>query len=330
MGKLMTKHVKVVKWNKNNGEETFSKKGQVNSLKKKYMTIIDEKMMEEGQSLTKAQRDILGLLVYNTCVTGVQSISLDRLVEKSGYSRATVARAKKAIEELGIFAVGYLGDEYKGHYVFVLAVHNNYSKIMVELFNFEVNDNSCDNTNDNSSNSENPCGSKAEEGKTVPTLYTFNAFKQENNTKQASERIESEDPQENGRANRFMSENQRKFFHTIKSGDYHELIMDKASVIALRVEEEFKLTTALKAVIKLDTALKSYADESVKSVPALFEYYYNQVKQQVPRVSEKPKYEPNPNAIFYNWLEEDPGEKSAPNKPKYRRDELVTSPELPF
>ncbi|MCM3155620.1 hypothetical protein M3611_26875 [Priestia megaterium] len=174
-----TNHAQVVLFNSKNGEETFKDRKQVNSLKKHYIAIIEDQMAAEGVALTKAQKDILGLLVYNTCVTGVQSISLSKLVDKSGYSRATVARAKKAICELGFFSVGYLGDEQKGHYVFVLKAHKNHDRIMQFLFN----DNSCDNSNETSSKAETPCESKAEGQEKVPTFITLNTLNNSLNNK---------------------------------------------------------------------------------------------------------------------------------------------------
>lgn len=180
---LTTNHSKVVSFNSINGEETFKNKGQVNSLKKHYIAEIEDQMLTQGISLTKAQWDILGLLVYNTCVTGVQSISLPKLVDKSGYSRATVARAKKAICELGFFSVGYLGDEQKGHYVFVLKLHKNHDKIMQVLFN----ETSCETSNETSSKAETPCESKAEEQENVSTLYTLNTLNNSLNNKKENQ-----------------------------------------------------------------------------------------------------------------------------------------------
>jgi DNA-binding transcriptional regulator GbsR (MarR family) len=183
---LTTKIVKVHNFNKTNGEETFKNRGQVNSIKKGFMAQIEDQMVEEGLTLTKSHMDILGLLVYNTCVTGVQSISLSKLVEKSGYSRATVARAVKAIKATSFFAIGYLGNERKGHYVFVLKMHKNYGKIMFEIFN----ETSCDNSNDNSSNSEIPCGSKAEGQENIPTLSTLDTFNTSLKNKKENQSVE--------------------------------------------------------------------------------------------------------------------------------------------
>lgn len=179
---LITKHGKVIAYNKNNGEELFKSKGQVKALKKHYMDKIEEKLQENGMfldELSEAQRSILGFLVYNTAPTGIQTISVDTLVEKTGYSRSTVCRAKKAIVEIGIFKVGYLGNGQKGKYVFVLPIHKNYENIMLNIFGIDVknnNDMSCDTSNDTSSNSEIPCESKAEEPKQVSTLYTLNTL----------------------------------------------------------------------------------------------------------------------------------------------------------
>jgi DNA-binding MarR family transcriptional regulator len=309
---LTTNHAKVILFNSSNGEETFKNRGQVNSLKKHYIAQIEDQILIQGISLTKAQWDILGLLVYNTCVTGVQSISLSKLVDKSGYSRATVARAKKAICELGFFSVGYLGDEQKGHYVFVLKLHENHDRIMQALFNETSCETSCDNSNETSSNFETPCESKAEGEKKVSTLFTFNTLntlKQENNNKEsATKDLEDLDVQENlEERTEYMNDAQKKLYYSIKAGDFHSLINQEAYKIALRVGKDFNHLRAMKAVIKLDTALKSHAEE-LTSIPATFEYYFKIELEKAANVATAPIEEEQAPVTrqpipFFNWLD---------------------------
>ncbi|MGG1219401.1 hypothetical protein ABE236_18345 [Priestia endophytica] len=296
---VTTNHAQLTLFNSRNGEELFQNRSQVNSLKKKYITLIDEKMAEEGTRLTKAQKDILGLLVYNTCVTGVQSISLARLVDKSGYSRATVTRAKKAIVELGFFEVGYLGDEQKGHYVFVLKLHTNYKQVMQFLFN----ETSCEQSNETSSKAETPWESKAKGQENVPTLYTFNTLKQEKDNKESVTR-EIEDKED--KREEYMNAAQKKLFYKIKGGEYHSLIENDADRIALRVGKDFNMLKALKAVIKLDTALKAQtADDELTSIPSLFKDLFDKelMKAANPAPKAEVQQQPKVTIPFYNWLE---------------------------
>lgn len=301
----MTKYVQVRLFNSQQGEEKFRNKGQVNSLKKKHMEIIEEAMFDKGQRITKAHREILGFLVYNTCVTGVQSISLEKLIEKTGFSRRTVIRAKNAFDELDIFTIGYLGDEHKGHYVFVLNIHKNYAIAMEKLFEITTDTNS-DTNSDTSSKAETPWESKDEGQEIVSTLYTLNTLKQEKNNKQSfTQDLEEFAVQENlEERTEYMNESQQKLYHSIKAGEYHSLIITEASKIALRVGKEFDHVKAVKAIIKLDRALKSYAEE-LTSIPATFNYYFEQelTKASNPAPIEEVEEPVRTPIPFFNWLE---------------------------
>lgn len=322
MKNLTTKHGKVALYNKSNGESLFNNRGQVNSLKKHYMVKIEELLESKGMyldELSKAQQDILGLLVYNTAPTGIQTIGVSKLMEKTGYSRSTVLRAKKAISELGIFTVAYLGNEHKGKYVFILDVHKNFESIMLHFFGIDVkkaNETSCDTSNDTSSISEIPCESKAEEPKTVSTLSTLKPL----NTRDLINN---------------MSHEQANMVSKIKEAKRVKAIyVDNAEVIVSMLPKKYNdvQIEAIDRMIKnqftrvapeYDKAVKSYVvtmfNEEVKlienrnAVQANLENnkrvpFYDWLN--APSTSPAPSKEVNKgySGLFYNWLEEDGSE----------------------
>lgn len=193
----LASHNAVQLFNRTNGEELFKNPFQVRKLKQQYLKKIDQYIFEKGFNKIQGKAfEILSYLVYNTSVTGVQSISMGQIQAKIDCSRATVARAVKKFKEMGIFVVGYLNDNFKGHYVFALKLHENFEKVMGFVFGMwgkqeeqkgtnqqkedtasgnvvkNNNDTSVDTSNETSSNSQNPCGSKAEGEENVPTIYT--------------------------------------------------------------------------------------------------------------------------------------------------------------
>lgn len=279
---LTTYYVMLRKFNSINGEDQFKNRGQVNSLKKKYMSQIEAQLQEEGKSLTAAQRDIMGLLVYNTCVTGVQSISLARLVEKSGYSRATVARAKKAICELGIFVVGYLADEQKGHYVFVLKLHTNYRKVMAELFN----ETSCETSNETSSKAETPCESKDEEPKKASTLFTFNSL----NTRDLTNN---------------MSHEQNELVSKIKESNAKPVYKENAEIIASMLPKKLDDTQKQAFNRIVNNQMKRVAPQFDRAVKTYVVAMFNEEVTLLKDAAKTKAILDNPNKPYYNWLEDD-------------------------
>lgn len=309
MEKYTVKYMTVSLFNKENGESTFNNRGQVNSLKKSHMALIDSLLEEKGMGideLSEAQRDILGLLVYNTCVTGIQTISMAKIMEKTGYSRATVARAKKAIEELGIMTVGYLGNGHKGKYVFVLNVHNNFARIMEEVFGLKTtNDTSCDTSCDTSSNSEIPCESKAEGQEKVSTLSTFNSL----NTRDLE--------------NKGFTKWQLEYVRQMEQAEIRTIYKKNINVLASllpkdpsKVEQEaFKriLKNQMRRVApELEVAVKSYFTTMFQEEVKLIE------NREAVKATIKSGSVP-----FYNWLDE--GVDRLPEAPKEITFEEFTS-----
>jgi hypothetical protein len=197
---FLTTYNKVVSFNKHNGEEAFrGNQGQVRKTKKEYEGKVSAYMEAHGHALFKSKQAIVfDELVFQTSVTGIQTISMATIEKRTGASTATISRVISKIKKLGLFIVGYLRDGHKGKYVLVFRLHKNYQRIMQYVFGVEsasnpvedvidnagliveekVNDKSIDNSSDKSSNHEIPCGSKAEEGKKVSTLYSPNTLKE--------------------------------------------------------------------------------------------------------------------------------------------------------
>jgi hypothetical protein len=314
MANITTKHSTVIMYNKNNGEDQF-KGGQVNALKKQELAKIEELMASQGlgmDNLSEGNYKIMNYITYNTCVTGVQTIGLDTIMKRTGLSKSTVWRTAVKLKEFGIFEIGYLGNGHKGHYVFVLKTHENYIKIMQEVFGIEIaknnnNETTNDTTNETSSKAEIPCGSKEEGAENVSTMFSIISLnKKDLNNKS----LESFDVQDNQRANVYMSEKQVTMFHTIKASDFIQPIKDHASVIALRTGFEFEPIHVMRALKLMEEGI-ILDIEPVESIPGLFDYYYNNVKakamekkqqktSQADQMKAKQSGYTRPN---YNWLE---------------------------
>jgi DNA-binding MarR family transcriptional regulator len=317
MENIITKHSTVVMYNRER-EEAF-KRGQVNTLKKAQLAKIEELLASQGlgmDNLTEAEYRIMNYITYNTCVTGVQAIGLDTIINRTGYKKTTVWRARVKLEKLGILEVGYLGNGQKGHYVFVLKTHKNYAEIMEKVFGIypqaevvekEANETSYETSNETSSKAETPCGSKEEGAEKVSTISSIISLdKKEINNNQ----LESFDVQDNQRAKVYMSEKQVTMFHTIKAGDWIKPIKDNASKIVLRTGFEFEPIHVMRALKMMEEGIILF-NEPVDSAPGLFEYYYNNVKanamkkeqqkpSQVDQMKSKQSGFKRPN---YNWLE---------------------------
>jgi hypothetical protein len=309
---LITKHGKVVAYNKNNGEEIFRNRGQINTLKKHYIGIIEENLEAEGMyldELSKAQQNILGLLVYNTAPTGIQTISVKRLVEKTGYSRSTVVRAKKAIAGLGIFKVAYLGNGHKGEYVFVLTVHKNYENIMLNIFGIDVknnNDTSCDTSNDTSSNSEIPCESKAEGQEKVSTLYTLNTLtsikKEKENQSTMSNVIELDKTYLPDYIPSYFADATAPFLELKEVEELYQIVVrtfKKYSNDLLRLDmiEEETVKAFRVTIYKAKTGQVKQTFKDMK------QYFVAILKEEINVANRKATMQAKPH-LFYNWLED--------------------------
>jgi hypothetical protein len=297
-------HWKVVKFNNYNGEEVYrGNRSQLNKLMNTYWTKVEEYMMAWGHPAFKRQQyKVFNELVYLTIGTGVQAIGLERIVDRTGASPATVKRTIKKAQELGLFVVGYLKDGHKGKYVLVFRLHANFQRIMKILFDEEVSvdnllpDPSTDPSIELSSNQENPCGSKAEGSKKVSTLSTCSTLK---------ETYEEEDTTLS-QAQLIIAE------EILENPDIKEAYKEVAHEIVKEIDLEFD-PDKLEAIKRIMNNQMQRVEPKYNAKTYVLTMFQNEVQLIKEKNAVEAKLKQNPGFTFYNWVNpgsEQPGQQN--------------------
>lgn len=88
---------------------------------------------------TDATTRVIDEIVYLSSGAGICKIGAKSLAERCGYSVDVVYKAVKALKLTGDFTVGRIGNGHAGKYIFVDNKHENFSRIMKEVFHQDEN-----------------------------------------------------------------------------------------------------------------------------------------------------------------------------------------------
>ncbi len=87
---------------------------------------------------TDAKKAVLDEILYLTSNSGIATITGKRLKEKTGYGMTTIRAAVKALKETEQFVVAQTANGRAGAYIFIDKEHENYSLIMKDLFDIDI------------------------------------------------------------------------------------------------------------------------------------------------------------------------------------------------
>jgi hypothetical protein len=179
MSVLTIRHAKLVQFNKIHKDQTFfSDRSRMKSLKNKFKGMLEEFVCEANLVLedlfpSLKQQEMLDYVLYNVSATGIQSISTERLTERFECSVSTVRRLVASLKHTGFLDIARIASRGNaGTYVFILKTHENYPKIMDELFSIKVDEVTHDTSHDTSIKPANTHHIRGNERKKVSTLFT--------------------------------------------------------------------------------------------------------------------------------------------------------------
>ena len=292
------------------------------------MEQLKETMHSVGKSFARSfpnrtkRKDVVSHVLLQLSNSGVYAIESETLAKNVGCSVRTVSDAVKNIKETGEIIVTGLADG-SNKYVFVLKSHENFNRILKEVFFIDVAEPIAEdiaepecatNIEVTGLNDEKMESQSFKSLRSLSSTHESNIYIAESIENDFEEATKNPEKEAEYISTYYVSNFQKEVYDYIKSENsgFHDSIKESASILGLRVGSNSNHKDAVKAiqtVIKIDSFI---ADGGVvrEGVPALFTKMYKhglkmweyerQYKQQNPSQAKPERIVKK--VPFYNWL----------------------------